>query len=685
MAGLASRGSPARNELDVTRPRAAVLPTPPGGMLGQALGTGDVRTLQELLRNGLDARMLPTASAGGSEATNRFLEMARKQQSLWPEGAQPLQKSSPEPAWLQALKNYDFEAASQLLRPLLPKGDAVRAWKLALKNGDADLAKALLVTQPEAFATKQRDMPVDQGFFKSMLATSTNVSGQLHEGLKLKDPALSAYLKRYPYFSPKRPQADDFNKKAFFPGTNEKIACRHLALEWLEQLRTSPTGKPDYRSLSSIARIEASVRPEREDQFEALEAHAKEAHVVEVDRWGEFAARQHREMEANGVASKRMLIETEGHAMAVEFKLKAENGKTHLVQKVYDPNNTNVHRRSRSDAELGPVTLGASLCDFVENDAKAQTAAFGKASVVHLFVVPEEGLGSLPPADEPPAPNRRMQSIPETVNAETLFFMLQGGYSGNLVDMAPEIVQLSEKDPAGAFELLSARNSKGGPGLSVAMKSGSVQTLDAYFDMLDRSRLQPSQKMELLSVTCREVPLPPLASAAFFGCLEPMQAFMAAVGRIDLDVGRKLELLMSRPSDEVPPLLYAAAEAAPPRGVLRSYVEAVSSLPLDDASKRTLLHSHDEKGVSALHVAMHCSASNTAGLAKAIVDAPLEHETKLALLEARRRDGLSAYEAALRTGNSRSAEAFRRVVEGSTLPEADKARLLSGARGAAPR
>lgn len=86
------------------------------------------------------------------------------------------------------------------------------------------------------------------------------------------------------------------NGHAHFPDTGQRIECRHLALDWLEQLRISPTGKPDYGALRSTQAIAAHVPSAREGQYYALLAHAvriagaaAQTVLTSLSRWRERA------------------------------------------------------------------------------------------------------------------------------------------------------------------------------------------------------------------------------------------------------------------------------------------------------------------------------------------------------------------------------------------------------------
>lgn len=636
-----------------------------------------------LLRDGADVRTVSPANTDRSHATDRFLAAAQKFQALWSVQARQSQRAG-DPQWLQHLRNYDFEKAGTALTHELGRLDPLAVWTDAVEHGHTDLAKALITLSDHEFTQRLRTTPLEAKPENPLLRAS--IKGKLHGALQLGDERLAAYVKQLPYYSmkPERQLTAMLNLQAHFPDNGQRIECRHLALEWLEQARTSPNGKVDYGRMRTAEDIAAHVPSTREPQYYGLLAHA-EAHMVNIDSWNEFADKQALEMAANGITTKRMLIATGLHAMAAEFKLKHDSGKPELVQNIYDPNLTDVHSRSRHDPAR-TIGEGESLRAFIGRDPVLQLSAFGTEKSVIVLTIPEAGIGSVPAARQPRPAGRRFLTAPQSLDANTMHWMLSGNFDGNLADFRQRLAMLSARFPNEVFERLQAKGGMNVPGLFNALQNGAEQVVAIFASIVEDSRLSSAQKVTLLAARRGADDVPGFAMALQHGHTSTVKAFIQSVEHASFSNQDKVMLLAGKDRPKRLPALMVAMTAAP-EDTIRGYVEAVSRLGLPQAQIQDLLQAADANGTPALAYAMtHRHGEQTAAFVHAVLDAPLQEEAQLALLQARDDvTGKTAYEASTQDGPNPAAEAFRDAIERSRLSDDSKALLLNDSQGSAKR
>lgn len=634
---------------------------------------GNAQGLRSLLRQGVDAFAAGPADPARGRTSDRLLDAAQTFQRLWP--PETRQHVASDPAWLVHLKNYAFDAALEALLKEIPADRPAQAWLQAVREESPELAKAVLVLGDHRLVEMLRKRPMPPPGDTPHYGPAMN--SVLHAGLMLQDAALSDHLKRYPYYSLKgdRALAGHFNGLATLPSTGDVIECRHLALEWIEQLRTSPSGKPDYRRLDSVDAVSAHVSPSREAEFDALLAHADEVHLVEIDRWGEFASRQFRQLEIEGVAAKRMIIGSGAHAMAVEFKRKLNEGKTRFVQNVYDPNMTNVHRRSKVD-EWSPQLERTSLRAHIGDAPQIQRSALADDSAVIVIGVPEAGVASLPDARQPRPAGRSLQSAPTSLSPSSMHWLLAGDFAGDLAAVKPRLVQLARQHPEAAFELLTAENAKGRPGLFIALQNGSAHSVAEFSKIVEHGSFTPEQQVKLLSAKSRENQLPGFAMALTAGQPASVMTFVAAVGRSQIKIEDKVQLLAAADWDlHVPGLFLATFNSH--ADTVRAFIDSVARLPLGPGHWTELLQSRHPGGIPALSYAMtQGDADVTAAFTSAVLDSALPRDVVLAVLRSRDGDGQRAYESVEQTGGNAASAVFRSLVQASALAPEDKARLL---------
>ena len=341
-------------------------------------------------------------------------------------------------------------------------------------------------------------------------------------------PGVKSLLKQFSYMpvKPGRSRSLFLNHKVNFPGTQVKIACRHLAVHWLLHRPLLENGKIDYAAFRSKKRLHKAFRGENERAFEYYFDNCTNTHLVENNRWGKFLAKQFQEMEQVGKYTdpKRMLICSENHAMACELKIKiGADGHPSYVVRFYDPNHTASHRRVRTPDLANIASL--SMAKLI-NDRSRSNRYYKNQKLSLALIIPDEmprptHADRLPRARENIA-NRQLSSRPATrrtagagmsenawndrlIDANYVYQIVRSGFSGELADMFEKLSNMSDTDRQ--VNALMARSScDGSTALIGVMILNFTNTVSNYTrGVLTLASLSGEQKASILSQSAKMV------------------------------------------------------------------------------------------------------------------------------------------------------------------------------------
>jgi hypothetical protein len=357
------------------------------------------------------------------------------------------------------------------------------------------------------------------------------------ELVKSNHPELKNVLKEFAYISikPGRSARLNLNGQVKFLHRKEKIWCRHLAINWLVNKKILPNGKIDYDQLSNKKKMQATFNRGGGEDYQYYLNNCREGYMVEHADWGNFLANRFREMQHTKTDSKpkRMLINSDNHAMACELKIKSgDDGQPIYAVNFYDPNLTTSHLRIRSP-DLSTIEM-MSMAEQL-NHTKKMDAYFKNQSHCLALVIPDDMprnqpfvscMGRLPklisreefligeeitdrklsstPAwrNTSPASSAEQSALDRpSIDAGKMSTLLHHGFFGELNDVFKEIAKIPNVDDQ-VTVLKANKNSRGWPGVLVAAVAGKHKTVEAYVEgVLKLESLSAQQKTDLLAVT----------------------------------------------------------------------------------------------------------------------------------------------------------------------------------------
>ena len=584
----------------------------------------------------------------------------------------PLRRALPK-TMSEALHSGDMAALGTMYDGIANGRTPVQVWRDAARANRYDMQHAVLLLH-EGVDRQLTDLPREGLRHNEIL-----LNGELHRPLTRQAHAsLIDHIKQFPYYSekPKRITLEDLNGKARFSDDSGTITCTDLSLAWV--LQQEATGKPDYPALSHPASIQRHVPPGIGEHYHQIDQRAPEAHLLMTADWGGFLATQLGSLEASGGnASKRLLVSSHSHAMAIELKVKQGPEGPRYVANFYDPNLTATHKRAAS-GDLRRFE-GMKLDDQMIVPELMQEY-FGKEGIVLVVAVPPGGIDALPPVGDP---QRRIASTVPRLGNDTMALLMSGAFVGNLRDLLPELVDMAKQDPAKAAHVLAATLDTGVPAFFAALQNGSASAVQAYTELVAAVPLDADTRFDLLSARTRKTRLVGLESALWLGRSDAVRAFVDGVAASGLPVDKQLDLLATKGArNDVPAPGLAMQEGE--LTTVHSYLDGITAnASLHAGDKVALLSRPNSKGLTAMAFGlMHGTAGTVSALAEWVAtqqDFSVDQQRKLLL--APDNDGTPALVQAFRQSEPAPApdniRAYVSAVLASPLSEADKIHLAS--------
>jgi len=503
--------------------------------LKHAVRANDIDAAKQALLGGAEPEGIP-AHAVASDRTRALLTYARRKNKLYP----PNGPHSPETALDRALRNgleeRDWQTAMVLLRQAAGNKNIREAWRDAVKGKQIDIQRALLLL---GYADQ------DRGF-------------RLLQEDAVTDPGVAAVMKEIPYFSPKRGWPRNFNGQAMFPGTNEKIECRHLVEHRQARLEQSDRCKFDYVQYANVQNIAAHVSYATHAQCMHLKAQAAETHLFHNHDFGKVLVRQFGEMQRKKETTRLLLLESSNHAMSVELKVKDKGGKSHYVVALFDPNSTTSHIRFASHDVRKLV--GLTLKGFIKQESTYKLYYPNSDEISTMFVRPpalaqaqaeqaglNRGAGTVK--------NRTLTSCidDEQLNGTALHYMLARGFSGDIRRLKNEIAKRSEE---ARFQLLAAKRADRVPGFSMALENGYADAIMAFGEVLAELKMPIEKCIELLEGK-DDHKLPGLFMALQYGHADAIVAFGKVLKDLQVPLDKCIDLLAAKKANGVSGLYMA--------------------------------------------------------------------------------------------------------------------------------
>ena len=523
--------------------------------LEQALAIGDVEAVKQHLRAGADpsrvsVQSFNAARTDGAAACVQLIRVAARLQRMGVARPPATREGNGEAFQVPAQAvTARARFADLLARNLKKKPTPVleRPITNALLEYDLMAANtALTRSQPPEYVFLKKNIDHLNGllaFDDQVKLKSLHRSGMLESALSsVQPPGTKAMLKQFSYAShkPGRSSRVTFNNAVTFRGSEQVIECRHLAMHWLLDRPVGKDGKRDYTKLSSTRKVQTSLRNQTDATFTSFRITCKEAHLVDIDKFGDLLASQFRELvnAGSGAPPKRMLIISDNHAMACELKYKHdENGHPVYAVSFYDPNLTTTHRRVRMN-DLAAVAA-ISMHDLV-NDPRRMSEYYKDQSVTMVMVVPDDlqvtdssllkprivsetignrrlTSGSVRSAQAISADGERPNGMPSSdISANRLFQLLDNDFAGELPQAFEQIHVIADVEQQVA--ILAAVNSQGVPALAKLFVEGDSRTQAVSLfttAVLSSDALSSRQKTKLLAAQFPE----PFAIRGFLAAL----------------------------------------------------------------------------------------------------------------------------------------------------------------------
>lgn len=564
---------------------------------------------------------------------------------------------------LAALQSLRGTEADTLKNDVLKGKDLPTVWLDAAMHGKVDVMRAILLL-------------VDEKQLKSELS-GTLTGSVLQIGLQaIGDPALRSVVKENPYFSGKfrmdSPEGNGdlkkLNGKANFAtpakgpsAPPDAIACRHLAMHFVEKSVESDTAKFDFTAFDSIANIQESVKPDTEKKFKALCDTAMDTHLVDTKEFGNFLVSQFGEMQHTGKDTKVAIIITDNHAMAFSLRIKVKDGRTQYVVRFYDPNNTNGHARSSASM---PEAYSSNTVDSYIDNKDLHKAYFPKGDFVAGIFFHDKS-SNLTDGERIERP-RELTSVRCDINETMVRTMLEFGFDKSLRDLKPALAAMPE---AKCLELLSCLHATVAiPGFAHAIRCNNPRIVDAFSDLLQT--VPQDKHYELLEAKVNGRPV--LYGAVVRNQPEMISAFSSAIKRLPVD--RQSEFLEARDKGQT---ALATALAKGNDGVISSYADLILSVKRDNINDALpLLEARDGNGLPRLHVCARHRSDEAKGATEkyAVVVSSVAPELRAALCSVPNGAGESPLCSAMLNGNAHAVRGFKALLE--LVPPKDRMALL---------
>lgn len=395
-----------------------------------------------------------------------------------------LLKSGAAPEFIKGHKQLDKEIGK-----LLNAARVIATLKRIMPSTASDNKSVLLHAIKERKPDVIRALHLLGGSLKALMQ-DPEVKAAMQDALNGDDKGLKEALKQIPNRSKKYDASKALNCEATF-STGKAIVCRHLALYWLQEKRLDPDRKFDYSRISSVDSISSNLNSELEAAYWHFTTHAHETYMVKNDELGKLLARIIQGMEKHGEREKHLLLESPTHAMALELRIKNEQGKSRYVINFYDPNVTTAHTRAKESdiSSLRALTMSSFLNSWDERHYYG-----AEEGVSMLFAIPpdrEETASS-------PKRRRQLSSSSLAPGAVEIHYLLRANLSEDLRRLKKQIIRM---DPDRIMKLFSYKppGESNEPGMAIAMYRGCSDVIKAWGEILKASALSSDQKATLLA------------------------------------------------------------------------------------------------------------------------------------------------------------------------------------------
>ena len=536
-----------------------------------AVQHNDLPLARQALQQGADPEKITARPQ--ADSMRSLLTYARRKNKLYPPNASRAQETDLDRALRDGLDDSAREEAWNLLIQAAPGKNGREAWRDAVKENRIDVQRAILLLEADQ----------DRGF-------------RLLQEDAVTDKRVAEVMKEIPYFSPKRGLPQDFNGKATFLGTDEKIECRHLVEHRQSVQERSPQIKFDDAQFASKEAIEAHVSCDTEAKYRHLLAHGKEARLFHNRDFGKALVQQLEAMATKREASRLILLTSADHAMSVGLKIKEKDGKPHYVAELFDPALTTSHVRIASDSlhTLGILTLENLIADAdLYNDYYPEPDSLSMM-VVRPLPQEEQAMTGLAQGI---VENRTLTSSidDKEINATALFHILKNGFAGDLRRLKGEIASRPEKE---RIELLTAKDVNGNPGLCPALQNGHADVIQAFGELLEEL-VPEDQRAELLLLAAKDAKnLPGLYIALQKGHADAIRAFGKLLSLVPED--QRAEVLTAKDARNLPGLYMALQEGR--ADAIKAFGELLLLVPEDQ--RAALLTAKDVNDVPGLCAAL---------------------------------------------------------------------------------
>jgi hypothetical protein len=467
-----------------------------------------------------------------------------------------------------------------------------------------------------------------------------------------------------------RPGVDDATGLA--TGPDQKVACRHLALEFTEASKkallmkefSSPDGMAKYFD-GALAAVEAEYRRSM------AQADPSSKQVVSSAGLGRYLAAVATALDTpqnrGASAEANCLLLTARHAMAIHVESKSKDGVDYFAVKLYDPNNTASYKRVEVkrpedlehlqladmlaggqtwvDAYGAPGNAGAPvsmaavcLTDGVKPATdRSRTEATARNMCVALAAGARDDIRAMVQSAASGSPDELfhlLQAKEERLGVPGNLLALQNGHTETVKEFAGAVLN-SPLAPHRQIDLMAAKDAHGVPGLALAIQRGHTETVRAFVDAVAGSTLPSEQKVALLA-SKNSTGTPLMSRALQSGRPETVGQFAAAILGSALAPGQKVDLLACKDSDGVPGL--GGAFLCDDPKTVTAFVEAVAgSTQLDTAGKVEVLFAEmPEKygGGSAVSgtIRHNIAPQATNAFREAVLASPLPDDAKTTLL-----------------------------------------------------
>jgi hypothetical protein len=620
-------------------------------MLKVAVRGNDIELARFLLNEGANPMRIDKVTRGDSPAAmQELLHAADIIHRLYPRRTDSA--AAAEGTDLdKALISFDLAKARQLLdkekgSPLAPD---IALWQMYGGQDDArhDVKCALLVLG----ATDDIERIAEAGSDEKSL---------MHHGmrrLKETNPALYSYLRTFPYRSEKQAEPVMLNGLAKFDGTNKSIVCIDLATAWVLQ-RMALNNKSDYSMFAGVDEIQTWIKPEIRSVYDRLIAHATQNHLKKNSEFGQFAVEKLRAMEAvpmEGNEKDRaihMLIETTEHTMSAELKLKfkADGGKSYVVN-FYDPNSTVGDKRVEVDnlEDLRRLNLEALLPTKHHASTYYGNKEEDHISMIHIISPDALSNTSVPGGDI----TTRLNSRCEGLNPKVLFHLLRRGYADDLRALKQRLVaHLDTLTRANQIAFLAAKTKSGDSACFYGLQNGQAKAVGLLCEIVLQSKLNASDKVELLSAARKYDRATGLELAFQKGHTETIETFCDAIIASNLPPRHKFALLSGDPPE------------------VHLHEAGLSPSPSAPKNRSAGLFYGFQEGHSEA-VAAYC---------RRLLGSDLSNADKVELLSPELEDGFPGLGAPLINAHVETIKAFGKALKESDLPVEDKLKIFSAAR-----